>query len=103
MIGRNFKTGPVQKMLARADHGTTRLISPVDGEHRLLAARALSEFPLSILATTTVATALADWRAQTRSLVVAAALAALVIALTLSLIGRQPSRQHQKSEGRMGT
>ena len=101
MIGRNFRTGPVQKMLARADYGTTRLISPVDGEHRLLAARALSEFPLSILATTTVATALADWRAQTRSLVVAAALAALVIALTLSLIFRTLSRQHQNSERRI--
>jgi diguanylate cyclase (GGDEF)-like protein len=101
MIGRNFQAGPVQKMLARADHGTTRLISPVDGEHRLLAARALSEFPLSILATTTVATALADWRAQTRSLVVAAGLVALVVALTLSLIVRKLSRQHQNSERRL--
>src|SRR5712664_3266874 len=101
MIGRNFRTGPVQKMLARADYGTTRLISPVDGEYRLLAVRALSEFPLSILATTTVATALADWRAQTRSLVVAAALVALVIALTLSLIVRKLSRQHQNSERRI--
>jgi len=87
--------------LARADYGTTRLISPVDGEHRLLAARALSEFPLSILATTTVATALADWRAQTRSLVVAAGLVALVVALTLSLIVRKLSRQHQNSERRL--
>ena len=101
MIGRNFRTGPVLKMLASADHGTTRLISPVDGEHRLLAARALGEFPLSILATTTVATALADWRAQTRSLVVAAGLVALVVALTLSLIVRKLSRQHQNSERRL--
>ena len=28
MIGRNFPTGPVQKMLARADHGTTRSDQP---------------------------------------------------------------------------
>ena len=95
MIGRNFRTAPIQQILSRVDHGTTRVISPVDGEDRLVAARALSEFPLSIIATTTVATALADWRAQTRSLVVAAALAALVIALTLSLIFRTLSRQHQ--------
>jgi diguanylate cyclase (GGDEF)-like protein len=101
MIGRNFRAAPVQQILARADHGTTRLISPVDGEDRLAAARALSEFPLSIIATTTVATALADWRAQTRSLVVAAALAALVIALTLSLIVRKLSRQHQNAERRI--
>jgi diguanylate cyclase (GGDEF)-like protein len=101
MIGRNFRTAPVQQILARADYGTTRLISPVDGEDRLAAARALSEFPLSIIATTTVATALADWRAQTRSLVVAAGLVALVIALTLSLIVRKLSRQHQNSERRL--
>jgi diguanylate cyclase (GGDEF)-like protein len=101
MIGRNFRTAPVQQILARADYGTTRLISPVDGEDRLAAARALSEFPLSIIATTTVATALADWRAQTRSLVFAAGLVALVIALTLSLIVRKLSRQHQNSERRL--
>ncbi len=101
MIGRNFRTAPVQQILARADYATTRLISPVDGEDRLAAARTLSEFPLSIIATTTVATALADWRAQTRSLVVAAGLVALVIALTLSLIVRKLSRQHQNSERRL--
>jgi len=101
MIGRNFRTAPVQQILARADYATTRLISPVDGEDRLAAARALSEFPLSIIATTTVATALADWRAQTRSLVVAAGLVALVIGLTLSLIVRKLSRQHQNSERRL--
>jgi diguanylate cyclase (GGDEF)-like protein len=101
MIGRNFRTAPVQQILARADYGTTRLISPVDGEDRLAAARALSEFPLSIIATTAVATALADWRAQTRSLVFAAGLVALVIALTLSLIVRKLSRQHQNSERRL--
>src|SRR5450631_3856777 len=101
MIGRNFRTAPVQQMLARADYATTRSISPVDGEARLAAARALSEFPLSIIATTTIATALADWRAQTRSLVVAAGLVALVVALTLSLIVRKLSRQHQNSERRL--
>jgi diguanylate cyclase (GGDEF)-like protein len=101
MIGRNFGTAPVQQILSKADYGTTRLISPVDGEHRLAAARALSEFPLSIIATTTVATALADWRAQTQLLVVAAGLVALVIAFTLFLIVRKLSRQHQNSEQRL--
>jgi diguanylate cyclase (GGDEF)-like protein len=101
MIGRNFGTAPVQQILSKADYGTTRLISPVDGEDRLAAARALSEFPLSIIATTTVATALADWRAQTQLLVVAAGLVALVIAFTLFLIVRKLSRQHQNSEQRL--
>jgi hypothetical protein len=39
MIGRNFRTAPVQQILSKADYGTTRLISPVDGEDRLAAAR----------------------------------------------------------------
>ena len=101
MIGRSFRNAPAQQILARADHGTTRLISPVDGEHRLASARALNEFPLSILATTTVASALADWREQTRSLVIAAGLVALVIGFTLFLIVRKLSEQHRNSERRL--
>jgi len=101
MIGRNFQTAPVQQILSSTGHGTTRLISPVDGEDRLAAARALSEFPLLVIATTTVATALADWRAQARLLVVAAGLVALAIAVTLMLIVRKLSRQHQNSERRL--
>jgi diguanylate cyclase (GGDEF)-like protein len=101
MIGRNFRTGPIQQILSRVDHGTARVISPIDGEDRLVSARVLSEFPLSIIATTTVATVLADWRAQTRLLVVAAGLAALVVAFTLFLIVRQLSKQHENSERRL--
>jgi diguanylate cyclase (GGDEF)-like protein len=88
-------------IFSKADHGTTRLISPVDGEDRLAAVRALSEFPLSIIASTTVATALADWRAQARFLVIAAGLVALAIAFTMFLIVRKLSKQHQNSERRL--
>ncbi|MDO8399373.1 MAG: EAL domain-containing protein [Bradyrhizobium sp.] len=98
MIGQNFKTAPVSKILSEAGHGTMRLISPVDGEDRLAAVRALSKFPISIIATSTVATALTDWRAQTRFLVAAAGLAALVIAFTLFFIVRNLSKQHNDSE-----
>jgi PAS domain-containing protein len=101
MIGRNFRTAPAQQLLSKADHGTIRLISPVDGEERLAAVRALADFPLSIMATTTVATELADWRAQTRLLVIAAALAALVIAFILFLIVRKLSRRHEDAERRL--
>jgi Histidine kinase sensor domain len=62
MIGRNFRTGMVhQKILSKTDHGTLRLTSPIDGLERLAAGRALGKFPISIIATTTVAAALADW------------------------------------------
>ena len=63
MIGTNFRTGPVhQEVLSKSDHGTTRLTSPIDGQDRLASARKLSNFPVSIIATTTVAGALSDWR-----------------------------------------
>jgi diguanylate cyclase (GGDEF)-like protein len=101
MIGRNFRTGPIQQVLSKTNHATLRLISPVDGEDRLTSIRALSEFPLSIIATTTVATALTDWRAQTRSLIVAAGLVALVVGFTLSLIARKLSKQHKDSKQRL--
>ena len=101
MIGENFKTGPAQQLLSKADHGTLRLISPVDGKDRIAAIRALAEFPLSILATVTVSNTLADWRAQTRLLIVAAGLAAIVIAFTLFVIIRKLSKQHQSSEQRL--
>ena len=40
MIGSNFKAGVVhQEVLAKSDYGTTRLISPFDGQDRLASAR----------------------------------------------------------------
>jgi diguanylate cyclase (GGDEF)-like protein len=101
MIGQNFSKAPVQQLLSRGDHGTIRLISPIDGEDRIAATRALAEFPLSILATLKVSTVLADWRAQTRLLIIAAGLAAIVIAFTLFFIVRKLSKQHQNSEQRL--
>jgi diguanylate cyclase (GGDEF)-like protein len=101
MIGRSLKTAPIQQSLAKNDRVTMRLISPIDSEDRLASGRALSEFPLSVIATTTVATALADWRAQTRSLVIAAGLVAAVISFTLFLIVRKLAEQYRNSERRL--
>jgi diguanylate cyclase (GGDEF)-like protein len=101
MIGQNLSAAPVQQLLVRENHGTIRLVSPIDGEDRLAAARALNNFPLSIVVAVKTSTVLADWREQTRSLIVAAALAALVIALTLFLIVRKLSKRHQDSERRI--
>ena len=97
MIGRNLSTAPVQQLLRGTDSGTIRLSSPIDGEYRLASTRALTRFPLSIIATMKVSTALADWREQTRFLVGAAALSALVIALTLFLIVRKLSAHHHNA------
>jgi diguanylate cyclase (GGDEF)-like protein len=98
MIGRNFKPAPgTRKNLFDEDHGTMRLISPVDGEERILSARSLRRFPLTVFATATKASALADWRAQTKTLVVAAGLSAMVIAVILGLIVQLLARQHRAS------
>ena len=104
MIGTNFKDGPVHlQVLSKTDHGTIRLTSPMDGMDRLASARALSEFPISVIATTTVAAALADWREQTRFLVVVASLSVIVIAGMLFLVVRKLSRQHRLEKQRLDT
>jgi diguanylate cyclase (GGDEF)-like protein len=104
MMGQNFSSSPVhQQILSRSDHGTIQLVSPVDGVGRLASTRRLTRFPLSILATTSIDAALADWREQTRLLVVAAGLTVLVIVAMLSLIARQFLRQHQAARRQLDT
>jgi hypothetical protein len=102
MIGQKFKTAPlIAKVLADGGQQTLRVHSPVDQQERLGSAAELSHFPIVVVATTTVSAALADWRAQTRFLVVAAVLSALVIAVILLLIVRQLTRQNRESQTRL--
>jgi diguanylate cyclase (GGDEF)-like protein len=99
MAGRNLSTGELfQHILPRSPHGTMRLYSPVDGQDRLGSARALTDFPIVIIATTTISVALADWRDQTRLLIGVAGLLVLVIVAMLILIVRSLSRQHEFSK-----
>ena len=99
MIGLNFAASPVhQKILSKTDHGTMRLNSPIDGLDRLASARTLSNFPLSIIVTTTVSAALADWREQIRSLVAVAGLSVLAIAVLLVLVVHRLSQQHRMQQ-----
>jgi diguanylate cyclase (GGDEF)-like protein len=102
MIGQNFGNGPFfQDVLSKSDHGTLRQTSPLDGQDRLGAARALNDFPIAVIATTTASAALADWRAQIRFLILAAGLAMLVITAMLYLVVRKLSHQHRQSEQRL--
>jgi len=104
MIGKNFATGQMHRqILSRSNHGTMRLSSPLDGLDRLASVRTLAGFPVSIIATTTVAAALADWREQTRSLVVVAGFSVLVIAVMLFFVVRKLSQQHQLEKQRLDT
>jgi diguanylate cyclase (GGDEF)-like protein/PAS domain S-box-containing protein len=102
MVGRNFITGSLfQNVVLKADHGTTRLESRIDGLDRLVSARTLSHFPIVVIAATTVSAALVDWREQTKVFIGVAGLSVLVIAVILLLIIRQLSRQHQLSKRRL--
>ena len=104
MIGMNFKSGPVhQQVLSKSDHGTIRITSPIDGQKRLASARLLSHFPISVVATTTVVAALADWREQIRFLIAVAGLSVLAIAALLFLVVRKLSQQHQLEKQRLDT
>ncbi|MEA2823239.1 MAG: hypothetical protein QOJ86_5243, partial [Bradyrhizobium sp.] len=103
LVGRSFKGGALLELVRppRADHGTLRVKSPIDGEDRVGAVRRLSKFPITVVATTSVSAALADWHEQTRFLVGIATLSALVVAVILFLVVRQISRQHQASQRRL--
>jgi diguanylate cyclase (GGDEF)-like protein/PAS domain S-box-containing protein len=102
LIGRKLSQAPLlHRILARGGQQTLRIKSPIDGEDRLAAGSALSHFPIVVIATATTATALADWRAQTRFLVVAAGLAAAVVAGILLLIVRQINAQNREAQQKL--
>jgi diguanylate cyclase (GGDEF)-like protein len=101
LIGKNFSEGPFFRILSHAEHGSGRKTSHEDGRERLGSIRQLSDFPIVVVATTSVSAALADWRAQTRLLIGVAGLLVLVIVVMLFLIVRQLSRQHEASQRRL--
>jgi diguanylate cyclase (GGDEF)-like protein len=102
MMGKNFKRPPVvQQAFDEPDHSTRRLTSLIDGRDKLLSGRRLTGFPLSVVASMDVSAALADWYGQTRLLIGAAALSALVIIVILYLIVRQLTQQHRSAQRRL--
>jgi diguanylate cyclase (GGDEF)-like protein len=99
LIGKNFRTGPAgQQQVFEQAHTTSRLTSPIDGEDRVISSRALTKFPIVIVATTTASAALADWREQIAILIAVAALSVLAIAALLFLVVRKLSQQHRTSQ-----
>jgi len=80
---------------------TLRLRSPLDGQDRLGAAAPLRDYPLTVVATTTVEGALANWRDQTRAMITGAGLMTLAIGLTMLLIVRHVNRQSREAQRRL--
>jgi diguanylate cyclase (GGDEF)-like protein/PAS domain S-box-containing protein len=102
MIGRKFKTAPVlQHVLAEGGLRTLRVKSPIDQTDRLVSAAVVGRFPIAIVVTKTVSAALADWGAQTRLLIAAAVLCAVVIAFIFFLMIRQIARQNRDAQQRL--
>ena len=102
MIGKNFRTGPAsQQQVFELAHSTSRLTSPMDGKDRLISSRALTNFPIVIVAATTTSAALADWREQIALLIAVTGLSVLAIAALLFLVVRKLSQQHRASQQRL--
>ena len=102
LVGKNFKSGPAaQRQIFERPRSTSRLTSPIDGEDRMVSSRALTNFPLVIIASTTTSVALANWREQIAILITIAGLSVLAIAALLFLVVRKLSHQHRTSKQRL--
>ena len=104
MIGSHVRKSPIYRFISSpTGRGTIRLTSPIDAQERVASAHALRSFPIAIVASTTVAAALADWREQTRFLILVAALSVLLITAMLFLFVRKLLQQHQMEKQRLDT
>jgi diguanylate cyclase (GGDEF)-like protein len=104
MIGSAVRDSAIFRYISSSSgRGTVRLTSPIDGQERLASANALQSFPIAIVASMTVDAALADWREQTRFLILLAAFSAVVITTMLSFFVRKLLQQHQTEKQRLDT
>ena len=104
MIGSHVRKSPIYRFISSpTGRGTIRLTSPIDAQERVASAHALRSFPIAIVASTTVAAALADWREQTRFLILVAAFSVLLITAMLFLFVRKLLQQHQMEKQRLDT
>ncbi|GIQ72645.1 EAL domain-containing protein [Bradyrhizobium sp. RD5-C2] len=102
MIGKNFRTGPAnQQQVFEQPASTSRMTSPVDGKDRLVSSRALTKFPIVVVATTTTEAALANWREQIGMLIAVTAASVLAIAILLTLVVRKLLQQHRTQQQRL--
>jgi diguanylate cyclase (GGDEF)-like protein len=99
LIGKNVSKSPAfQKALAVQGNASGRFKHSAQGEERVGSIRTLTNFPILIVATTNVSSALADWWAQAKLQFSAALLAVIVVVATIYLIVRQLKRQHEAAQ-----
>ena len=102
VLGRNFRNGPLFRLIG-APHGATSgiYVSPADGRERLGTAYGLENFPIFVVASTTLSSALAGWREQMNFLIGVGGSSVLLIAGMLFVAVRRLSQDHRRSEGRL--
>jgi signal transduction histidine kinase/ActR/RegA family two-component response regulator len=94
-------TADLLHLLSTSDHGTSQISDAKDPIAVLASARQMRNFPIALVATMTASVALADWREQTRLLIVVACLSASVIIGVFLLIGHLWSREQKRAEERL--
>jgi diguanylate cyclase (GGDEF)-like protein len=104
MIGSHVRASPIYGYISSpAGRGTIRLTSPIDAQQRVASAHALRTLPIALVASKTVEAALADWRDQTRFLILMAAFSVVLITTMLFLFVRKLLQQHQIEKQRLDT
>jgi len=99
LIGRNVSgSSSFRKALATGGSASGRFKYSAEGEERIGSIRPLTNFPILIVASTNVSSALADWRGQSKLQFSAAFLAVLVVIATIYLIVRQLKGQHAAAQ-----
>ena len=89
-VGKSFWDAPAfAEILRHTDAGSTRVISPVDGQARILSARRLHNYPLAVNITQTKSAALAGWRSQAKLIGLMTTAAVLAIGLLTAVLGRR--------------
>jgi signal transduction histidine kinase/CheY-like chemotaxis protein len=90
VVGTSFaESPPFKDVLAHAQSGTVVMASPVDGERRIMAIRALRTFPLAVSVSVGEADVLAVWRRQTTIFFVAVLVACVVVGSLMLLLARE--------------
>lgn len=89
LVGRKFSQESLGPGALTSDFLEFRLESPIDGEERLIAARRLPHYPISVMMTTTLEEALAEWHTTALYLVGTSTSIAIAIAIIVFLCRRQ--------------
>jgi diguanylate cyclase (GGDEF)-like protein len=100
-VGRNVSGMPQFRRAMELNGNVSGRFRGSLGDDSIGSVRALTHFPILIVAATDTSAALADWRAQTKLQFFAAVLAVVVVIIMIYLIVRQLRRQHAADQRKL--